>query len=186
MDEFIGASSGNSLFRQEIYLPQAGFPCAEILLPFIPSLPILMATRFPRSVYDKTGGLVYFARMVDKIRLHAAGDLGKDYIENLGGGFDGRCCLFLGVKYDDLKNQALLGGTDDVLFQWCTAHGRKPTADEIADWNDFMIKRGWRDAVSGRLAMRLKEAKLEHRAGEILTMFDFIEVDEGREPPKFA
>jgi hypothetical protein len=34
--------------------------------------------------------------------------------------------------------------------------------------------------------MRLKEAKLEHRMGEILTMFDFIEVDEAREPPKFA
>jgi len=144
-----------------------------------------MATRFPRSVYDQTSGMVYFARMLDKIRLQATNDLGKDYIENLGGGFDARCCDFLGVKYDDLKKQALVGGTDDVLFQWCFEHGRKPSADEIADWNDFMIKRGWRDAVAPRLAMRLKEAKLEPRAHEILTMFDFIEVDEGREPPKF-
>ena len=145
-----------------------------------------MNTRFPRSVYDKTGGIVYFARMVDKIRLHAAGALGQDYIENLGGGFDGRCCAFLGIKYEDLKKQSLAGGTDEHLLQWCFQHGSPRSADEIADWNDFMVKRGWRDSVSGRLKMRLQEAKLEHRAGEILTMFDFIEVDEGREPPKFT
>jgi gluconokinase len=145
-----------------------------------------MNTRFPRSVYDKTGGIVYFARMVDKIRLHAANQLGKDYIENLGGGFDGRCCDFLGVKYEDLKQRVLASGPDDDLLQWCFEHGHKRTKEEINDWNDFMVKRGWRDGVSGRLLMRLKEARLEHRAGEILTMFDFIEVDEGREPPKFA
>jgi len=145
-----------------------------------------MNTRFPRSVYDKTGGVVYFARMVDKIRLQAASALGKDYIENLGTGFDGRCCDFLGIKYDELKKQALAGGSDDDLLKWSFAHGRARTVDEIADWNDFMIKRGWRDGVTGRLQMRLKEAKMEHRTSEILTMFDFIEVDEGREPPKFA
>ncbi len=145
-----------------------------------------MKTRFPRSVYDKTGGIVYFARMLDKIRLHAAGELGKDYIENLGTGFDGRCCDFLGVKYGELKQRVLAGGADDELLQWCFEHGRQRTEEEMSDWNDFMVKRGWRDGVSSRLQMRLKEAKLEHRTGEILTMFDFIEVDEGRVPPKFA
>jgi gluconokinase len=145
-----------------------------------------MSTRYPRSVYDKTGGIVYFARLVDKIRLHAAGELGKDYIENLGTGFDGRCCDFLGVKYNELKARVLAGGGEDDLLQWCFQHGRTRTAEEISDWNDFMVKRGWRDGITGRLRMRLQEAKLEHRASEILTMFDFIEVDEGREPPKFA
>lgn len=28
---------------------------------------------YPRSAYDQVGGIVYFARMLDKIRLHAAG-----------------------------------------------------------------------------------------------------------------
>jgi len=145
-----------------------------------------MSTRFPRSVYDKTGGIVYFARMLDKVRLQAANALGKDYIENLGAGFDGRCLLLLGVKYDDLKKRVLAGGSDDDVLQWCFKSGRQPSADEIADWNDFMVKRGWRDGVSDRLKMRLKEAKMEHRAGEILTMFDFIEADEGRPLPKFS
>ena len=35
-----------------------------------------------RSSYDKVGGIVYFGRMLDKIRLNAADKLPKDY--NLG------------------------------------------------------------------------------------------------------
>ncbi len=144
-----------------------------------------MSTQFPRSCYDKTGGIVYFARMLDKIRRHAAGTLGKEYHENLGGGFDARCCTFLGIKYDDLKKKVLSGASDEAALQWAFAHGSHPSADDIEDFNDFLIKRGWRDGVTSRLHSRLKEAKLEHRIGEILTMFDFIEVDEGRTPPKF-
>ncbi len=144
-----------------------------------------MSTKFPRSCYDKTGGLVYFPRMLDKIRLHAASALGKDYLENLGGGFDARCCSFLGVKYDDLKKQVLAGASDEAALQWCFEHGRMPSTDEITELNEFLLRRGWRDTATPRLHMRLKEAKLEHRIGEILTMFDFIEVDEGRTPPKF-
>ena len=37
-----------------------------------------------RSCYDKVGRLIYFGRMLDKIRLHAAGQLPPDYVENLG------------------------------------------------------------------------------------------------------
>ncbi len=33
----------------------------------------------PCSDYQKTRGLIYFARMLDKIRLHAAGQLPPDY-----------------------------------------------------------------------------------------------------------
>ncbi len=37
-----------------------------------------------RSCYDKVGRLIYFGRMLDKIRLHAAGQLPPAYDENLG------------------------------------------------------------------------------------------------------
>ncbi len=54
-----------------------------------------------RSCYDKVGRLVYFGRMLDKIRLHAARQLRKDYHENLGEPhqftLDGRCCRVLGL-----------------------------------------------------------------------------------------
>ena len=45
-----------------------------------------------RSAYDQVGGIVHFGRMLDKIRLHAAGKLPADYRENLGIGFDGAVC----------------------------------------------------------------------------------------------
>ncbi len=64
-----------------------------------------------RSPYVKVGRLVYFGRMLDKIRLHAAQTLpAGDYAANLGKGFDGRCCNFLRIKYDDLKARTLAGG----------------------------------------------------------------------------
>ena len=39
-----------------------------------------------RSPSEKVGGLFYFRRMLDKIRLHAKGELPSDYHANLGKG----------------------------------------------------------------------------------------------------
>jgi gluconokinase len=134
-----------------------------------------------RSCYDKIGGIVYFGRMLDKIRLYADGKLPAEYHENLGTGFDGRCCNFLHVKYEDVAARVKLGGSDEDILQWCFEQGRKPTDEEIEIWNGFMSKRGWRDESSGRLAQRKKEAGFEHRA-DIQTMFDHIDADERRQP----
>ena len=41
-----------------------------------------------RSCYAKVGRLIYFGRMLDKIRLHAAGRLADEYHAQLG---DGQC-----------------------------------------------------------------------------------------------
>jgi len=136
-----------------------------------------------RSCYDKIGGIVYFGRMLDKIRLHADGKLPAEYHENLGTGFDGRCCSFLHVKYEDVIARMKLGGGDEDILQWCFEQGRKPTDEEIEVWNGFMSKRGWRDESSGRLAQRKKEAGFEQRA-DIQTMFDYIDADESREPQR--
>jgi len=134
-----------------------------------------------RSCYDQVGGIVYFGRMLDKIRLNARGKLPAEYHENLGSGFDGRCCHFLGVKYPDVVARVKSGGTDDNILQWCFVNGRKPSDEEIEIWNGFMSKRGWRDESSERLVQRKKEGGFEDRA-DIRTMFDFIDADEGREP----
>ena len=37
-----------------------------------------------RSCYAKVGRFIYFGRMLDKIRLHAAGKLPPEYVEKLG------------------------------------------------------------------------------------------------------
>src|ERR1700739_3649451 len=99
-----------------------------------------------RSSYEKVGGIVFFGRMLDKIRLHAQGKLPADY--NRGFGFDGRCVRFLRVDYDALAKRTLDGGTDEEILEWCFQNGRRPNEEEIFIWNTFLIKRGWRDEVS--------------------------------------
>lgn len=135
-----------------------------------------------RSVYAKVGRLVYFGRMLDKIRLHARGTLPvADYAANLGKGFDLRCCNFLRVAYDELRTRTLAGGqTDEQLLAWAHERGGARTDEECEIWNGFMMKRGWRDPGAEILAKRITESQLEGKS--VLTMFDYIEFDEDRDP----
>jgi len=129
---------------------------------------------------EKIGGLVYFGRMLDKIRVHARGGLPADYQPNLGKGFDAKCCAFLHLNYSELVEPVKQGATDDEMLEWAFTAGRHPTDDEITMWNEFMRKFGWRDHAAETLARRKREAGMEDRS-EIETMFQFIDADEGRE-----
>ncbi len=132
-----------------------------------------------RSPSEKVGGLVYFGRMIDKIKVHARGELPPDYVPNLGRGFDEECVKFLNVDYGQLVERVKRDGTDDELLEWCFHVGRRPSEDEMFIWNEFMRKRGWNDDISETLVRRKKEAGMAGRS-EIKTMFTFIDADEGR------
>jgi Domain of unknown function (DUF5069) len=137
---------------------------------------------FPlRSPCQKVGGLFYFGRMLDKIRLHAKGELTPDYHANLGKGFDEKCVKFLHVDYDELVERVNQGGTDEEILEWCFTRGRKPSENEVYVWNEFMRKRGWNDEVSEILVRRKIEAGMTDRS-DIQTSFQFIDADEGRLP----
>jgi len=135
-----------------------------------------------RSPSDQVKGLVYFGRMIDKIRLYAAGKLPEGWHAARGttmkGSFDWRCCTFLDLDYAALEKEVLKGGSDEELLEWAFAHGYKPTEQEIEVWNAFMTKRGWRDAGTQRLNERLGE--IGFPPGTVETMFEFIDLDEGR------
>src|SRR5438045_5186384 len=98
-----------------------------------------------RSPSEKLGGIHYFPRMLDKIRLHAAGKLPADYLPNLGGGFDGRCCSLLRIDYPALVEAVQSGLSDEAALDWAHEHGRKPSDEDAEVWNEFMRKRGWND-----------------------------------------
>lgn len=132
-----------------------------------------------RSPHEKCGGIYYFARMVDKIRLFGAGELPAEYHPNLGSGFDGRCCSFLWIEYPALVQRVKLGGSDEEILDWAFQQGHKPSDEEIEVWNDFMRKRGWNDESTERLLSRKAEAGASDRE-DIQTFFDFIDLDEGR------
>ena len=138
-----------------------------------------------RSPFDKVKGLVYFGRMLDKIRLFTAGKLPEGWQAARGtamkGSFDARCCRFLALDYAALEKETLKGGTDEELLAWAFAHGRTPSEEDLEVWNAFMMKRGWRDSATQRLNERLAELGLP--PGTVQTMFEFIDLDEGRIPP---
>jgi hypothetical protein len=65
--------------------------------------------------------------------------------------------------------------------------GRKPSEEKVEIWNAFMqvkiwntylSKRCWRDEYTHRLHFRLQQAGMP--IGAALTMFDFVDLDEGR------
>jgi len=133
-----------------------------------------------RSPRAQVGGLVYFGRMLDKIRLHAEGKLPADYVPNLGVGFDERCVRFLHIDYADLVARVKAGGSDEDLLAWCHEQGRKPTDEEVMVWNAFMSKRGWNDEGSARLKERIPQHEGLAGRTDIATFFDLIDADEGR------
>jgi gluconokinase len=153
-----------------------------------------MSAKYPtlipglRSPSAQVNGLVYFGRMLDKIRLHARGSLPADWQAMRGTPgaqtFDARCCRFLAIDYAALEARTLQGGTDEEILDWAykNGRGRKPTDEEIEVWNGFMMKRGWRDTATQRVNERLAEIGLP--PGTVETMFEFIDLDEGRLQPK--
>jgi len=134
-----------------------------------------------RSPYARVGRLVYFGRMIDKIRLHASGKLPLDeYGQNMGKGFDGRCCAFLRVDYNELNARVRAGAdSDEKLLAWAEERGGRRSDDECEIWNGFMMKRGFRDEAAPILAKRIRESGLEGKP--IMTMFDYLDFDEGRD-----
>lgn len=136
---------------------------------------------FPRSAFDLTNGLVYFARMCDKIRLHAAGELPAEYHQNLGSAFDGRMCGYLNVAYPSLRDQVLTGLNDEEALEWCYSHGRRLNDLDLLIWNGFATKRGWHDTDGGsEFLEKSKAASGFSDRADILTLFDYYDVDEKR------
>jgi uncharacterized protein DUF5069 len=132
-----------------------------------------------RSPYDKTCGLVYFGRMLDKIRSLARGELHPEYVENFEKDCDQKCAIFLGVNYELLLSYVNEGLTDQAILQSCFGMGCRRSEDEIHMWNEFMRKRGWNDELSGKLENEKKKRAMLSRS-EIQTVFQFMDADAGR------
>ena len=131
-----------------------------------------------RNGIEQVGGLVYFPRMLDKIRLHAAGKLPADY--NRGSGFDARCAGFLNLDYAAIERRTLEGGTDEEALEWAMTTGRRPSPFEIEMWNAWIAKRGWRDEKSKDIAEMKAGRGWQHR-DEIQTYFDYHQADEAED-----
>ena len=138
----------------------------------------------PCSDYVATGDILFFARMLDKLRLKEQGLLPDDY--NYAGCpvhdcFDGYFCRYFGIDVPQLVERLRAGGTDDEILAWCFKEFGRPDAEKVKFWNNFVVKRGWRDD-STRELQEVKQASGFGDRTDIQTWVDYHDADEGRVP----
>lgn len=140
-----------------------------------------MNQQLPCSDYVETYGLFFFARMVDKIRLHAQGLLPADY--NLGfadpTSFDARFCRFWEIDYEEVWAKTLEGIANEAVFDFCFRNRKRPNEDQVEVWNNFLAKRGWRDNGAAVLEAEKQNSGLAARE-DVQTWVDLHDAEEGR------
>jgi hypothetical protein len=145
-----------------------------------------MSTTYPKSPKDEVKGMMYFPRMLDKIRMHARGELHEDYHKNLGAlnTADSACCNLLRVNYADLVERVKQGGTDEEILGWCFEKGRRLNEGDMVIWKGFVSKLGWKDFATSMVKEAKQKQGIKDRK-DIRTISDLIDFEEGRltEPP---
>lgn len=136
-------------------------------------------TSYPKSAKEMTGGMMWFPRMLDKIRLHARGELGEEYHANLGEGLDKRCLAFLRIDYPALRERVLAGGADEDILEWCYDTGRRLHEIDLVVWNSFVSKFGWNDQATGRLEELKAKWGIAHRT-DLTSISELLDFDEKR------
>jgi hypothetical protein len=134
---------------------------------------------YPKSPREMAGGMMWFPRLTDKIRLFAGGALGEDYHANLGARFDERCAGFVRVEYPALRERVLAGGTDEEILEWCYENGRRLNELDLYVWNSFVSKFGWNDERSFRVQEMKAALGVSDRA-DLQTLPDMLDFDEKR------
>src|SRR5712671_1168904 len=140
-----------------------------------------MDRKYPKSPKEMTKGMMYFPRMLDKIRLHGCGQLPEDYHKNFGTPrtADGACCNFLRIHHRDLCERVKQGGTDEEILEWCFEKGRRLNEGDFLVWNAFNSKLGWNDFRTPTLKKLKQQHGITDRT-DIVTIADLIDFDEGR------
>ena len=135
---------------------------------------------YPRSPRESMCGWTHLPRFIDKIRLHLAGQLHADYQPNFCKGFDGLWLEKAGVDAVQFIEVVKNSITDGEVCDWVLKNVQVPEAVKAAH-RDRMLNSPRPDdaAMQARLALRKKEAGLDHR-DDIHSFVDFIDADEKR------
>ena len=123
-------------------------------------------------------GWVHLPRFVDKIRLHLAGKLHPDYVENFTKGFDGWWLKAAGLTAEEFIAVVKNTTTDGEVADWVAKNVKKSEAEKAA-FRERMLNHGREPDMLARLNSRKEQAGLTHR-DDIQTFVDFIDADEKR------
>jgi hypothetical protein len=158
----------------------AGRSGAGLRLPLAPAPPPDLVTGVPRSPYETLGGIMFLPRAIDKMRAHLAGTKGE---YNSHAGTSERLFRHVfGITAAQFEQIVRDNPTDDGVL--AALQAITPLAQELIELsneaavNDGPITDGdWQEHWQ-----RLEASGHGHRR-EIVTRYDRLDLDEGREVP---
>ncbi|MDB6033373.1 MAG: hypothetical protein JWM16_3711 [Verrucomicrobiales bacterium] len=125
-------------------------------------------------------GWMHLPRYIDKIRLHLAGKLPKDYQDNFGKGFDGAWLRAAGLTHEQFIEVVRNTISDGEVCDWVRENVKKTDVEKKAHAEGMLnYPKADDQALQERLKMRKEQAGMAHRA-EIKGFVDFIDADEKR------
>jgi len=124
-------------------------------------------------------GLLYLPRFIAKIRyVQTHGALPASYAKNFKRGLDRFLCLHLGVAPDDVERLVRECPDDAELGRRLLAFF--PRDLRVAKWNRELVQKGMTPAGREFLKEALTAMGCTDRTGDILSVPDLIDFDEGR------
>lgn len=137
-----------------------------------------------RSPREALGGYVILPRLIDKVRLHARGQLPQEYVGNLlkpGLSLDGWFLTFTDLDAEQLQRVILSSDTDEPVLTWVKRHAQPHTESEQRQWaSRIEAYRPVPDTAQRRRESYSEMASIIDVA--TLSVFDLIDMDEGRRP----
>lgn len=137
-----------------------------------------------RSPRATLGGYVILPRLIDKLRLHAQGELPAEYHPQLLApepALDGRFLAFTGVDAEALQGAILSSADDEAIFAWVEHHGRPRSDAEKREWAAAI--EAYRPDADRAARRRAAYPKVAARVDVgAISVFDLIDLDESRLP----
>jgi len=135
-----------------------------------------LTQRPPRSPRTRLGGYVLLPRMLDKCRAEIAGTSGEYHYDCP---LDQHILNFVGITAEALKAEVAKGLGDGEILEWITANAtNKRSAWEIAQWSDYMDRRG-PDSDAETLGFFAEYVgKMTKTREDICTWSDLLDLDD--------
>ena len=124
-------------------------------------------------------GLLHLPRFIAKILyVQEHGSLPKSYRKNYKRGFDRFLCMHLTVEPDAVEKMVCEASSEDELEQRLLE--LFPDDVQAAKWNREIVQKGMTEMGREFLRDALTEMGCADRIGEIISVADIIDFDEGR------
>jgi Domain of unknown function (DUF5069) len=138
-----------------------------------------LTTTTPRSAKDKLAGIVSFKRTLDKAKAYNEGHLGEyDY----DCPHDKPLFEFLGTNGEEFARKVKELGTDEAIANWAQSEFLSTkTPAEIEAFNAERMR--WHPDPGSHSAEYFENLRAKVAPGrpEIVTWFDLLDLDEGRQ-----